>query len=325
VSPSTMKEWAKGTIVFLVTLFLCFILIEAVFYFVPDKYVYGWPRYSYIEDDDVNYRLAPDLEGRMWSTDFDITFRTNSLGFRAEELDEREKIVFLGDSFQFGWGVEQDESMSAVFGRFMPEYQIVNLGTPGHGTFHQTKLLEKHYEELHPKAVFYGFVSNDPSDNVRGYAGNEYVYKGFNILGEKTAMEKAKMFLYANFKGLTFFSKRFFDLKTGLQAQRVHKEPILVSFDDEEVSLTIQFLSDLKQLVRQQNGTLIIYAIPSHGGRVNLTFLEAFVDKEDIPYLDFGPIFEDREHPTFAHDAHWNKESHEFAGERLWQHFNQYI
>ena len=66
------------------------------------------------ESDYLPYRLRPGYTGRLRTPEFDTTIRINSLGFRDKEFARTKKgqyrILFLGDSFTFGWGVEAEES-----------------------------------------------------------------------------------------------------------------------------------------------------------------------------------------------------------------------
>jgi len=71
----------------------------------------------------------------MVSTEFDILYNMNNLGFRGPhteiEKDERERIAFIGDSFTFGWGVEEIDSWLGILRENHPEKEILNLGLPG--------------------------------------------------------------------------------------------------------------------------------------------------------------------------------------------------
>lgn len=71
----------------------------------------------------------------MVSTEFDLTYRMNNLGFRGPraeiEKDERERIAFIGDSFTFGWGVEEEDSWLGMLRRAHPEKELLNLGRGG--------------------------------------------------------------------------------------------------------------------------------------------------------------------------------------------------
>lgn len=57
---------------------------------------------------------------------------TNSQGFRGPEIQEKKsglRILCLGDSVTFGWGVEQDESYPALLARSL-NIEVINAGVP---------------------------------------------------------------------------------------------------------------------------------------------------------------------------------------------------
>lgn len=59
--------------------------------------------------------FEPDSEADHWGSEFQVTYRINSRGFRDRErvLDKKpgvKRLLFLGDSFTVGWGVEQDQA-----------------------------------------------------------------------------------------------------------------------------------------------------------------------------------------------------------------------
>lgn len=71
----------------------------------------------------------------MVSTEFDITYNMNNLGFRGPhteiDKDDRERIAFIGDSFTFGWGVEEKDSWVGILQNNNPERELLNLGRGG--------------------------------------------------------------------------------------------------------------------------------------------------------------------------------------------------
>jgi hypothetical protein len=71
----------------------------------------------------------------MVSTEFELTYIMNNLGFRGPhtkiEKDQRERIAFIGDSFTFGWGVEEKDSWVGILRNNHPESEILNLGRGG--------------------------------------------------------------------------------------------------------------------------------------------------------------------------------------------------
>lgn len=118
---------------------------------------------------DVVYELKPGLAG---------TFRgrrleTNSHGLRdreyAREKDEGTcRIVGLGDSVMFGWGVGQDESYLEVLERRLGtdgpkscRFEVLNFAVPGYNTAMEVAVFEHKALAYDPDLVVLHFVSND--------------------------------------------------------------------------------------------------------------------------------------------------------------------
>lgn len=96
----------------------------------------------------------------------------NALGFRDSEIPARAsskdiRIVVLGDSFTWGYGLDSEETYPKVAERLVqqeyPEHQIqiVNTSKPGLTTKQQLELLKLHYDFLDPDLIVIGFCFND--------------------------------------------------------------------------------------------------------------------------------------------------------------------
>jgi lysophospholipase L1-like esterase len=134
------------------------------------------PPGMYTPNPPFGNTLTAGFTGSVQRAEFDASFRVNSAGFRGPELRPRQantvRIVALGDSQTFGFGVADDETFTVQLERILsqlhPEtdFQVVNTGTPGFGTYHQLHLLDSRWEELDPDLVMLQFLPvNDFLDN----------------------------------------------------------------------------------------------------------------------------------------------------------------
>jgi hypothetical protein len=113
-----------------------------------------------------------------------IFVQNNSLGFRAqEEIDHsRPGIIFLGDSFVWGFDVNADERFTENLQTKHPEWAIYNCGISGYGTDQEYLLLQKYYDVFQPKVVFLLFCTeNDDEDNSTNARYGGY-YKPYFIV-----------------------------------------------------------------------------------------------------------------------------------------------
>jgi len=92
-----------------------------------------------------------------------VTYTTNSLGMRSEEVDfKKEHILLVGDSVTFGLGVNNDETVSHYLQKKHKQYQFLNLGVPGYGIGQYFLNLKRHIDKLNPKLiVLIIYTSND--------------------------------------------------------------------------------------------------------------------------------------------------------------------
>src|SRR5918994_2196311 len=63
------------------------------------------------------------------------------------------RIVVLGDSLTYGYGIEEDWTYARILERKLKdkrEVEVINLGVSGHQSEDIARLLEKFYEQLQP-------------------------------------------------------------------------------------------------------------------------------------------------------------------------------
>jgi lysophospholipase L1-like esterase len=143
--------------------------------------VYEWDRWRF-------YRLRPDRdvefldlfaprearEATRW------TVRTGPQGYRTPDFSKtpapgRRRVVALGDSSTFGWGVDGAEAYPARLeaalgardgnvesdGGKERAWEVLNLGVPGYSTFQGLVMLEREALPLGPDVVTWSYLSND--------------------------------------------------------------------------------------------------------------------------------------------------------------------
>jgi hypothetical protein len=114
----------------------------------------------------VVYELRPNLQGTFRHRDFS----TNRLGMRGPEVElakpaDTFRIVGLGDSFMFGWGVHQHEMYSSLLNEWHSNgslrIEFLNFGTPGYNSAMEVALYEYKARRLRPDLVLIHFIGND--------------------------------------------------------------------------------------------------------------------------------------------------------------------
>ncbi len=108
---------------------------------------------------------------------FDVEMRFNKMGTRGTLPDPADSttILFLGDSFVEGYGLEEDSTVAERFHRSQ-HLPVLNLGCSSLGTTQMSLLYEQFGNQFrHQTVVTFLFLQNDFEDNdVRRFEANRY-------------------------------------------------------------------------------------------------------------------------------------------------------
>ena len=168
---------------------------------------------SMLVDKDGHRQLKPSKATRltgMKGIDFKVS--TNSNGFRGAELvknSSNKKIIFVGDSFTFGYGVDNDQTYPYHISKPLEKlgYDVINAGVSGWGGAEQLKFISSKAKKYSPSVIVHGFYLNDISDAYNNSIGKkDYVesyYKKKKIVENYiedygSIIMKAKYFLKKN-------------------------------------------------------------------------------------------------------------------------------
>jgi len=143
------------------------------------------------DERSLAYRYDPEL-GWFPKTNDRLTYtgtRTihiahNAMGFRDKEHAEektRPRIVFVGDSFVWGYDVEVGERFTEFLQEELGSIEVLNLGVSGYGTDQCYLLLQKFFDYYRPDAVVYMFSETDLQDNAVNFNYRAY-YKPYFVL-----------------------------------------------------------------------------------------------------------------------------------------------
>jgi len=113
--------------------------------------------------------FPPHVRQAFCTSEFSYHVTTNSLGFRDREFDlrrtEKTRILAIGDSFTFGWGIEADQTWPKVLEQGLEaagyKVEVANLGRPGGFFFNDTATTEKAIPLLKPDLIILGVLQGD--------------------------------------------------------------------------------------------------------------------------------------------------------------------
>src|SRR5262245_1045756 len=126
------------------------------------------------EDEVVGLRHVPGFHGRLRTNRFDTAVAINSDGYRDREYPPKGsafRVIGLGDSFAFGYGVEEPECYLARL-EVMAQargVEVINAGHPSFGPDNEALLLEADGPRVRPDLVLLQvFVGNDAWNVLTG-------------------------------------------------------------------------------------------------------------------------------------------------------------
>jgi hypothetical protein len=124
----------------------------------------------YQDDARLGYAHIPGARGRHRTATFDVTYSIGPEGERVipRPAASRGNILFLGCSFTFGWGVEDNEAYPYLLGtKYWQDFRVVNKATNGYGTVHAYEQLQDALARSPaPSLVIYSMI---PAHVCRNY------------------------------------------------------------------------------------------------------------------------------------------------------------
>lgn len=90
-------------------------------------------------DPLLGWSHVPDSEGIFASHGFKTKVKINSAGFRDKDIDlerqpDKTRILVLGDSLVWGFGVNGDDTVTSQLEKISPQIEAINLAVSGYST-----------------------------------------------------------------------------------------------------------------------------------------------------------------------------------------------
>lgn len=349
-----------------VSVSVCLLVLEtAVQIFMPqrvEKYVN-----LYIADDKLGWKLKPNSHGIFTAPEFRMEVKANKNGFRDTSHNHSKpsdifRIVGIGDSFLFGYGVSASENVMEALNRilskddkFNKKIETVNLGMPGYNINQYYELLRNEAPKYSPDIVVVFFFMNDWNTtdkmdfgrvNKKGYLIGER----FSLSSVRSLLYPARQFLKTNSQLYIFIRSRMLALLRKTHLMYVPEINLCkkdISFNSKYFH-TFKLIKEMSEICKQKlRCPLVICMIPENF-QVNKAFrrfiiradninpddydwsqpqeaLRGFCLKNKIHFIDLMPILsvlELKERYYFDIDPHWNDKGHRVAAEELFGYIN---
>lgn len=177
--PSLLETVLKKSVLILISLGMVAVLLElglrVVYHRSLDFSMEMW-KYAVALKQEVpnpNLRFVHRPNGHAFLMGHDV--RTNSQGLRDYEYSLEKppgvyRILLLGDSTTFGWGVAMNDTSAKILERdlnqlHVPGYQrfeVINSGVGNYDTVQEVTYYKTRGRDFHPDMVILGYFINDP-------------------------------------------------------------------------------------------------------------------------------------------------------------------
>ncbi|MCX6356710.1 MAG: SGNH/GDSL hydrolase family protein [Candidatus Aureabacteria bacterium] len=287
----------------------------------------------------LGYAGVPNLETWFILPDFKHKIVNNSRGFRDRDRSydkgDRKRIIVLGDSTAWGWGVEAEERFSDIMEKRLPGWEVINLAQAGYSTDQELLVLETEGVKYRPDIVILLFDRNDvvEGNNARIIDGIQpkpfFVDEGSALVLKNTPvpcdsdywMKKALLArtyggpgetppsFWANlltsshlYNWITF--RLAHPIWAGSGATNIQPD---VSMLEKNMALTKKLLKRIDNLCGEHGARFVITDIPSEYSPL----LRGFCRQENILYIDLEPCLKGRLRPVVHRKVgHWTPYGH---------------
>lgn len=260
-----------------------------------------------VVDETLVYQLKSNLDVKFGHTRVKLNGdgMRDSFDYPKERKPGTVRIVGIGDSGMFGWGVEQDEDYMTVLESNLnaraggPPAEVLNFGTPGYNFQLEFELLKTKALAWSPDIVVVGWCIND--FDLPYFVRKKEENLGWTLSWVNDLLAYRKR-----------FQARWFGTEL-LDPHNLEMEKIAASLvSGAQVDAVAGYLDELIALGRARNFQ-VLFVGPLRPNILNL------LKARHIPYLSTYEAFPPGSVPEdwHLHDIHPHKDGHRAIGEAI--------
>ncbi len=280
------------------------------------------------------------VDGGGWKAEIN----TNSQGLRGsrdysiQKPAHTTRVVSLGDSFVFGWGVKDNETFSARLEQFDPNLEVLNFGVAGYGLDQILLSYRELVREYQPDVVIVAIYPEDFWRATRSFRDTGHAKPYFTLSGKQLLLHNVPTpqpfeLKYNQFPDLIesnkiedFFEKSILYRLFRRAILRIGKDLGWVDPDStDEWLLGRQLLKAFLSDIRADGAQALFVIVPpdrwfksSQEDSFKRSLLR-FVEREQVPTIDLTPIFlkliqqSDLTEYYIKDDWHWTAKGHKLV------------
>lgn len=333
---SRNKRFSFYLLLMIINIIVCCIVLE-VFVRVFEYYSHSTKLKNFthtffeIENSFIERSLKPycreGVQVQIQGTNIVWHFILNSYGLRGNEISYNKapnviRILVLGDSYTFGWAVEQHEPYPIILqellnSRLNTQYEVINAGIPGCNTFNEYHYLITEGHKFNPDIIILGFVMNDAEYSLETPQNPKITYKD-NFLWWPEFVKFRLNVLYFNWTGSYWFKDCY----------RLHNTNYLDAYEkgNKKGDGVRLHLRKIRDFALDNNITFYVVILPD----VSKPFydyqdapiheiIKKWCSLEGIPVLDLFPLFKNTNNVDYmmAPDDHPNGKAHRIFAQQI--------
>jgi lysophospholipase L1-like esterase len=312
-----LREWAGNALAFLISLLVVYGAMELyVSVAVDDGMQFDLEMWRYARDikrqsasPAIGHEHTPNTHARLMGVDVAIS----SQGLRDREFPPapppgRTRILMLGDSLAFGWGVPQDKTSSKLLEQKLLEAghdaEVINTGVGNYNTEMEVAYFLERGAKFNPHYVVLNYFIND---------------------AEPTPRDRSNI-LTRNLRALVYFASRA-DMALRMANVGEHKDwrtYYAELYGPDGVRRVSEAVAQLAEYCRRNGIRLLLANQPELRDPKNYAFtevetiVERIAEQHKVRYLNLRPSVSELPPPTLwvtPPDPHPSVAAHEaFAG-----------
>ena len=278
-------------------------------------------------DAQLGWSNSPGAVGVFDHPRFRINVHANSKGLRDREYaydrtPGTRRILVIGDSFVWGYGVEQDETFPKVLESRLPGVEVINAGVAGYGTDQELLWLRSEGVRYRPDLVILEMCGNDDDENNSDLVYNVYHKPRFRQTGngglsltgvpvpEPSRALRLKHWIFTH-------SALVFQLKSGIIDRFRHPR---MTTRGAGFGLTLDLVDAIARVARDADAGLVVVTTSRYAPSPTFRYDELvaalrrrgllILDIDHAPGYDTGTML-------IAGDAHWNPAGHRFVAQQV--------
>lgn len=240
----------------------------------------------------IQYKLKPRVDAHAVNplNEIDVargfTFHltSNADGFRTHEFTPKPpgvtRVVTLGDSSTFGWGVDPDYTFQALLTDRLRHRraEVFNLGIPGHTSRHGRGVLEHYALDLEPDLLVISFGAND---------GREAPQTAQDMLAvDETWLGAVKNGLL-HLESAKLLRRTILSVYDPFQAAPLDRSAFVTVVDDQTYQDNLRWMIATG---RERGAESLLLAVCTQEGRY-VRRMRELADRMRVPFIDVNDLF----------------------------------